>query len=583
MSGTDSIDFSLRRRLRLPSLLLLAGLICACIFATFSNIATAHAASHESTPGGNIADPVVRAVDIAKPAVVRILTQTSGQLSVHFPSGDVTFPQGNQTTYQLTLSGSGTFISSKGDILTADHVVNPPDQALQERAAPDVANYINQNPKLGLPPASPDQTFQALASGQLKSTAKYGPKQSEAFLSTDYTGPLAAQNLSTIPDYIHASIDKIEKESAVDQRDVAIVHAAFGLTDTPSVQLGDSSGVQQQDVLTIIGFPGNGDVSNRPTDLFTSSVNKINVSSIKTTDNGAPLIQVGGNVEQGDSGGPALDNNGNIVGIVSFGAASGGSTNFLQASSSARELVQALNLDTKPGSFQALWNEAFTNYASKEPGHWHLAQQQFAQLNKKYPQFKAIMPYLTYTQQQAKMEPASTAVPNKPQPPATRPTPQYSQPAMLWTGIGVGAIVLLVLLLFGAISLGRRRKAKRSAELKKAEPFAAAPSVSNPGPPQPGRQAQTNAGVASASGMQQGQLANAAPSPSAPQPGPQPAQTMQPPAGAQPVPPAPSMPTPTGSFTTLRVWPCGHMNRPNARFCSICGEPAPSPTTRLMG
>src|SRR5205823_7501787 len=30
---------------------------------------------------------------------------------------------------------------------------------------------------------------------------------------------------------------------------------------------------------------------------------------------------------------------------------------------------------------------------------------------------------------------------------------------------------------------------------------------------------------------------------------------------------------------TLRPWPCGHMNRANARFCSICGEPAPTPPT----
>jgi hypothetical protein len=30
---------------------------------------------------------------------------------------------------------------------------------------------------------------------------------------------------------------------------------------------------------------------------------------------------------------------------------------------------------------------------------------------------------------------------------------------------------------------------------------------------------------------------------------------------------------------TLRPWPCGHMNRSNARYCSICGEPAPEPPT----
>src|SRR5579885_3429523 len=45
-------------------------------------------------PWGNVADPVVRAVDIAEPAVVRIITQGVGQLTVNFPGGQrVTFPR----------------------------------------------------------------------------------------------------------------------------------------------------------------------------------------------------------------------------------------------------------------------------------------------------------------------------------------------------------------------------------------------------------------------------------------------------------------------------------------------------------
>ncbi|MBV9613995.1 MAG: hypothetical protein JO031_00895, partial [Ktedonobacteraceae bacterium] len=39
----------------------------------------------------------------------------------------------------------------------------------------------------------------------------------------------------------------------------------------------------------------------------------------------------------------------------------------------------------------------------------------------------------------------------------------------------------------------------------------------------------------------------------------------------------------TAQQETLRPWPCGHMNRLNARFCSVCGELAPqSPTIRRV-
>ncbi len=144
-------------------------------------------------------------------------------------------------------------------------------------------------------------------------------------------------------------MDRIEKESPVTEKDVAIVHVS--MDDMPSLQLGDSSNVHQQDQLTIIGFPGSGDVSTRPTDLLTASTNTITVSSVKTTNAGAQVIQVGGNVEHGDSGGPALDNTGTVVGIVSFGLSNTGGTTFLQASNSAEQLIQSLNLDTKPGLF----------------------------------------------------------------------------------------------------------------------------------------------------------------------------------------------------------------------------------------
>ena len=224
---------------------------------------------------------------------------------------------------------------------------------------------------------------------------------------------------------------------------------------------GDSSSVQQQDNLTIIGFPGNGDIAgNTATDLLTLSVNPVFVSSFKTTNTGAPVIQVAGNVEHGDSGGPALDNHGTIVGIVSFGAASGqGSTSFLQASSSAIALVQSLGLNTTPGPFQKAWNQAFTHYSSNTPGHWHRAQSEFEQIAAKYSLFRGIQPYLVYATTQAKIEKVPLTQPAQNSQPSTQPVSLSS--SIAWVAIVIGAILLALLLLFGVIVF-RRRRVKRT-------------------------------------------------------------------------------------------------------------------------
>jgi len=518
-------------------------------------------------PGGNVADPVVRAVDIAEPSAVRIITTLGGHLTVHFSqTSSATFPQGTGNSYPLQLSGSGTFISAHGDILTADHVINPPhdqslSQYLDDTAAKDVATYINLNAKPGSQVAA-DQVDQELKSGQLAATPSYDPATSEVFLNTSYTGPLRAPDFSSLPFQIHAAVDRIKKESSFNEKDVAIIHV--GLNDMPSVQLGDSGNVHQQDQLTIIGFPGSGDVSSRPTDLLTASVNTISVSSIKTTDSGAQVIQVGGNVEQGDSGGPALDSNGAVVGIVSFGLVNSGSpggTSFLQASNSARELVRALNLNTSPGPFQKAWSQAFNDYASNITGHWHKAQQEFAQIAAKYPLFKGVTPYLTYSQQQTRTENLSP----QPTPTAnTAPTNTNTAPTNTIAAyvLTIGSIALLILLLALLFMVFFRRRGKKSttsstgkAGLDSQEPRPAA--IAQKGPNPAGGSMQQN----QASSLDDAMVAFGAP-----------------PKTPQPVQPSSSS-IQTVVSGTLRPWPCGHMNRLNARYCSICGEPAPLPPT----
>lgn len=564
------------------------GLLCLFILGIASGTAgTSYAAGR---PGGNVTDPVVRAVDIAEPAVVRIFTTLGGHLTVHFSTtSSVTFPQAgstssnsNGTSYPIQLSGSGTFISAKGDILTADHVINPPhdqtlSQYLDDLAASDVTAYINQNAKSGSQ-VTVDQVDQELKSGQLPSDPTYDPAISQVFQNTYYTGPLSATSFQDIPPQIYATVDRIEKESAVNQSDVAIIHVS--MNDMPMVQLGDSSNVQQQDQLSIIGFPGNGDVSSKPTDILTPSVNLINVSSTKTTDSGAQVIQVGGNVEHGDSGGPALDTTGAVVGIVSFGLASAnspGGTSFLQASNSARTLVQSLNLDTTPGPFQKAWNQAFADYAATYSGHWHKAQQEFAKLASSYPQFKAVTPYLTYAQQQAQTE--------KTTPTTTTTTHNTStQSPILAYVLTIGSILVLLALVTFLFRMVFRSNRKKKATARDAVPGVhTAQAAKQPQPatiPQRANAPGVSAQQVPIPPIQQGQQAR-------PQPVPLPEQDDEglsafgaPPRTIQQPVSSPSSPPSTIVSGTLRPWPCGHMNRSNARFCSICGEPAPSPPTR---
>lgn len=579
----------------------LLGVLCLALLCLGGMSSGGGAVAYASgVPGGNIADPVVRAADIAKPAVVRIITIVIGQLSVTLPNGqNVTFPttpQQGANGYPLALSGTGAFISAHGDLLTADHVVNPVqddkaglDQGLQQEAAQDIADYINQN----LKPAqavSPDQVAQELASGQLASTSQYQQQQSRVYLSTDFSGPLSAASINGVP---FATVDQIKQHSPFSALDIAIIHVN-GMDNMPMLQLDDSASVQQQDNLTIIGFPGNGDVSSRPTELLTSSINQVLVSSIKTTDSGAPLIQVGGNVEQGDSGGPALDANGNVVGIVSFGAAAtAGSTSFLRTSDSAKPLIQAAGINTTPSAFQQLWSKAFSDYAATSAGHWHQAEQEFQQVQSQFPQFKALNTFLQYATTQAQSEPQTS--PTNP----NAPTSGIGGINPLW--IVLGGIVILGIFLISGLAFARRGKPAvaglSSAALGQmlgypsGQSYGMLPTTGPTVPPSaqswPGMVPQTPQMTPSMPGTlsytqptayqqpatygQSQSYPPATPLPAQAQPSYQPQSASQISNLSAFGAPVPSTPQPQ-----WHTWPCGHTNRSDARFCGICGGSAPS-------
>lgn len=557
--------------------------------------------AYASGPGGDISNPSVLAVDIAKPAIVRIVTQMTGQLTVKFSNGqNVTFPltpQNGVNGYDVGVSGSGAFISGNGDILTADHVINPVvddrqsvDQELDQEAAPDVASYINQN----LHPAqqaTADGVTQELTSGQLQSSSQYQKPSSRVLLSTDFSGPLNGVSLNALPPSQIANVDKIEAESLTSQADTAIIHAN-GMTNMPMLQVGDSTTVHQLDQLTILGFPGVADVGTTANDFLTSTIITASVSALKAAPSGAPLIQIESDIQPGNSGGPALNSSGQVVGVVSSKIVDT-TTGYLEASSSAEQLMQKAHVNTTPSALQQAWSKAMDDYASTVPGHWHQSMREFQQISAQYSQFKAVNPFLQYATQQAQSEKQTQEAPGNGTPTtgtnhtsATTSTGNFNS-LLVYGGIGIAVLLVIVLIL----AFSRRRKP--AAVGAPGVPVAGMGQMPGTGLPQtpsyPGQAAYPPAQQYGRPAGQPGQPVT--PAPFAPQPGYRPAPPQAPGVnmgafGA----PVPSTPRPgtAGPDVTLvaqarkpvpqwRTWPCGHINREDARFCGTCGESAPPP------
>ncbi|PWT71184.1 MAG: hypothetical protein C5B60_11235 [Chloroflexi bacterium] len=370
-------------------------------------------------PGGNFSDPAIRGVDIAEPAILRVATVYQGSITFLLCGRADTLPAGGKP---LTIAGlgSGAFVSSNGDILTADHVVNIAksdlDGAIFQILASEIASLLNANAScLNLVgTVTPDQiSYQTIVDAGIPFTTTYSVPQFLAWLNTSYTGPDAngatnsSDPLSALMQAKHMTATLVGY-SQFTENDLAVLHV--NMTDTPSIPLGNSDNVAVEDRLTSIGFPGNGDASHPDatfdtTDLVTPTVDSLDVVAIKSSDNGSSLIQASGALEHGDSGGPALDANGTIVGIVSYsGTDTPIGSFFLRSSNNARMLLATSGIDTRPGTFESLWRQAFLDYSSTSNGHWHTAASELDALSALYPSFQGVLPFKRYADQAEQTE-----------------------------------------------------------------------------------------------------------------------------------------------------------------------------------
>lgn len=268
------------------------------------------------------------------PAVVKIF---------HVICGTINY-QG-QTDSQETCSGSsgsGFLISSDGYIATSGHVV--------VHGAPDLlSNKLQENPRL---------LNQFAAEAKLRLKPEKGESRESAFLKTLYRLPETELKLENKREKIFVAlgdkplvIDENDSANIFDKPDDNYIKSAqmvandyapedilninsnsregFSANDVallkinveqaPTIMLGDANKVNQNDEITLVGFPKDADNQLTTNDIISPSVTNGTISSIRTTTGqAARLFQSDADASEGSSGGPAINQNGEAIGIVTY-------------------------------------------------------------------------------------------------------------------------------------------------------------------------------------------------------------------------------------------------------------------------
>ncbi|MEY2539590.1 MAG: serine protease Do [Verrucomicrobiota bacterium] len=147
-------------------------------------------------------------------------------------------------------------------------------------------------------------------------------------------------------------------------KDVAIVK--IDATNLPTVKLGDSSNIHIQEPITVIGYPAAASRVGLQVlgveSLFVPTITNGHISAVKADYKGMPVIQSDAAVTHGNSGGPAFNDQSEVIGITTFGPQDAAGFNFFVPINTALEYVNSVGAKPEAGLFNNLWSAALDTY-----------------------------------------------------------------------------------------------------------------------------------------------------------------------------------------------------------------------------
>lgn len=170
-------------------------------------------------------------------------------------------------------------------------------------------------------------------------------------------------------------------------KDVCIIK--IEIKNAPVLKLGDSDKVQLQDHITVLGYPAAADTAVLDQkSALEASITDGKVSAKKNSADGAPILQVSAPSTHGNSGGPVLNDKGELIGMLTFrGDTVNGQEvqgfNFVVPSSTVMEYVKQAGTTNEEGLVDKRYREGLELYWDNS---YTAAIKKFEEVGRLFPQ-----------------------------------------------------------------------------------------------------------------------------------------------------------------------------------------------------
>ena len=346
----------------------------------------------------------------AKPAVALVIAEVVAEVRLNCGSGEtrVTPPPFRET-------GTGWFIDARGLLITNGHVVQPAHtpprwminsfarRAIESACVPAMLRQMGVTP--GERPEVEDRLKrQALDSVLPTTKVKLDPG---IFVVLSNGTRVRAEVKKFSPPL---SVGDAGGEGKMSGRDLALVKIPG--KDFPVLPLADSKAAKIGDPIHIVGFPGvvlSHELLNQSSTVEASVTNGA-VSGFKQDIANQPVIQTDAPAAWGNSGGPAVNTRGEVVGVLTFVSLAPGPEggivqgfNFVIPSNAVWEFVQGTEVKlTAESPFNKVW---WAGLREQFDGNFRRAEAQFNEANKLVPNLPDVKRMLAEAQDKIKNPP----------------------------------------------------------------------------------------------------------------------------------------------------------------------------------
>jgi S1-C subfamily serine protease len=306
---------------------------------------------------------------LGQASTVRILSSECDDFTFSSSLGDLNLAG---KTYTLCSGGlgSGFVIDDNGNIITNAHVADPSDlDVLYSGASYNDSFYNDLMNDVDTLLSEQGYSTTYLSSEQIQnfvlSTIYELYEQNyltvsinsrflyvqgdEPFTFNEYTGELINSTKHYVATLIDSNqiVSELEASYSGQQRQTDIADLALIQVDQtinlPTLPI-TSTGIVTGQEIFVVGYPALVDNPHivDTTKLFSSTVTQGTISSIKPNSNSSfDLIHVDASISGGNSGGPIISNDGNVIGVATYGINSGSGNYNIGVSSKAIDLFLA--------------------------------------------------------------------------------------------------------------------------------------------------------------------------------------------------------------------------------------------------